>query len=391
MGLPKVNIAYQNGLLGTIANSLDGLLLMCVKGATVLSTFVADKPYKIYRLAGLDELGVTSANNATLYKAVKQFYCEAPEGTPLYVATYSDETMQALCDKDSGKLKGMLQGLKGEIRGVVVLHSDSEPSKVETGLSSEVFDAIPKAQALGDMIAVEMYAPIFIILDGYAYSGNSGELKDLSKEKNNRVMVFIGSEDSKDKHSAVGYLAGRIARIPVQRNIGRVKDGAIAATAMYLGSKAVEESVDDVTTIYDKGYVTPRVHTGRSGYYYTDDCLAVEMTDDYAHLTARRTIDKVVRIAYNKILDILLDEIELTDDGTIQEPVVRALEADIETVINASMTAAGELASVDGSGVECSIDASQNVRATSKIEIVVSARPFGYPRNIVAKFGFKVE
>ena len=99
----------------------------------------------------------------------------------------------------------------------------------------------------------------------------------------------------------------------------------------------------------------------------------------------------MLRIAYDTLLNGLLDEVELNDDGTMQEPIIRSWEAEVEKAVNASMTASGELAAVDGSGVECSIDASQNVRATSTLEVTVAARPFGYPRTIVANLGFKVE
>lgn len=350
----------------------------------------ADKPYKIYRLSALEELGITEANNAALYAAVKQFYTEAEEGTALYVAVYSDATMADFCDKDSGKLRGILQYLKGNIRGAVVLHPSVAEPTVEEGISKDTVDALSKAQTLADWTASELYAPIFVALDGYAYDGNSNELKDLSNQTYNRVMVFLGNEKG-SKHSAIGYLAGRIASIPVQRNIGRVKDGSISVDELYLGASLIEEKMDDVDAIYDKGYVTPRVYIGRSGYYFTDDQMAVKFTDDYAHLTARRTIDKVLRITYDTLLEKLLDEVEINDDGTMQPSILKAWEADVETAVNSAMTAAGELVNVDGSGVECIIDPKQDVRATSLIEVQVAARPFGYPRTIVAKLGFKVE
>lgn len=388
--LPKIKIAYQNGNLGTVAPNEDGLLLLCAKGAAVASTFTADKPYKIFRPGGLEALGVTAENNASLHKAVIQFYTEAPEGTPLYIMAYTAANMTALCDKDTGKLRGVLQMLKGAIRGVVLLHADGAAESA-TGLSKDVYDMLPKAQVLGDWTATELYAPIFFLVDGYGYTGKANDLKDLTKEKYNRSLVFIGNEDSKDKHSAIGYLAGRVARIQVCRNIGRVRDGSVNAPLLHLGTVPIEEAMDDVAAIYDKGYVCPRVHVGRSGYYFTDDSMAVVTTDDYAHLTARRTIDKVVRIAYDTLLNTLLDEVELNDDGTMQESVLHSIEADVEKAINASMTAAGELASVDESGVECTIDASQNIKATSTIEVAIAVRPFGYPRTIVANVGFIVE
>lgn len=394
MALPGINIAYQNGQLGTVVTSEDGLLVLCAKGTAVTGKLDTDKAYKIYRLSGLDDLGITTTNNAALFKAVKQFYTEAPEGTPLYVVVYSDTSMTDFCDKDSGKLRGILQSLKGAARGIVVIHPDVTTGLTTTdGLSSDVFTAIAKAQALGEWTATELYAPVFILLDGYAYTGEASDLKDISDGDDNRVMVTIGSDASSatEMHSAVGYLAGRIAKSPVQRNIGRVRDGGISADKMFIGTTAIENAMDDIETIYAKGYVTPRVHVGRAGYYYTDDILVCRETDDYAHLTARRTIDKAVRIAYDTLLNNLLDEVELNDDGTMQEPVLKAWQADVEKAVNMSMTAAGELSSVDGSGCECTIDPRQNVRATSRVEVMIAVRPFGYPRTIVANLGFKVE
>ncbi len=390
MGFPSIKVQYQNGLLGTVADSQDGLVLLCAKGAGTEMCPVG-KPQKIYRLTGLEDLGITGASYPALHSAVKQFYTEASEGTGLYVVLFSDASMSAALDKDSGSLRGILQALRGEVRVIAMIHPDDEDATVEGGLSKDVYDAIKKAQTLGDWTATEMYAPIAVILDGYAYNGSAADLTSVAEKESNRVMVLLGSDTASGKHSAIGYLAGRIAESPVQRNIGRVKDGGIAAERLYLGAKPVEEAMDDVKTIYEKGFVTPRIHVGRSGYYFTDDRLAVKETDDYAHLTARRTIDKVLRIAYDTLLNTLLDEVELNDDGTMQEGVIRSIESDVETAVNQAMTASGELSSVDGSGVECSIDGSQNVRATSTIEVVVAARPFGYPRTIIAKLGFKVE
>lgn len=389
MALPSIKVQYQNGQIGTVTTGQDGIILICAKGEGTAKC-PADVPQKIYRPSALEELGISQASHPAMYAVVRQFYAEAQEGTPLYIALYSDESMVALCEKDSGKLKGMLQSLRGEIRAVVVLHPDTDAPVIENGLSKDVYNAVSKAQRLAEWMATEMYAPISVVLDGYAYEGAAAALNDLGEMDSNRVMVMLGSEDG-SKHSAVGYLAGRIAGAPVQRNIGRVKDGGIAAERLYLGDKPVEEAVDDVAAIYDKGFVTPRTHTGRSGYYFTDDRMAVKITDDYAHLTARRTIDKVLRIAYDTLLEKLLDEIELNDDGTMQNAVIKSWEADVETAVNRMMTAAGELVSVDGSGVECSIDPLQNVRSTSIIEVTVAARPFGYPRTIIAKLGFIVE
>ena len=111
-------------------------------------------------------------------------------------------------------------------------------------------------------------------------------------------------------------------------------------------------------------------------------------TDDYAHLTARRSADKAARIAYQTLLNFLLDEIAVNTDGTMQQPVLKSWQAAVETAVDAQMTAAGELSVVDGSGCRFFIDPTQNVLATSKVEGSLRIRPYGYARDIVANIGF---
>ena len=387
--LPRVKINYLNGLIGAAPENQDGLLLLVVVGATAVSTtFQLGKAYRLVSSGSLAGLGVNATNNARLHGLVSQFYAEAEEGTPLYVAGLSDASMTAACTKASGSLKGILEGLRGAVRGVIVASAATEATATVTeGLDPDVFTAIPKAQELADHMADDLYAPVFFIIEGRAYAGTAS-LKDLSTLDCNRVGVFIGDTVTGSVNAAVGTLAGRIASIPVQRNAGRVASGSLAPTAMYLGSALVDDAMDAVDTIYSKGYICPRIYTGLVGYYIVDDRLAVAATDDYAHLTARRTADKAARIAYETLLQFLLDEIEVNNDGTMQAPVLKSWQAAVEGAVNDAMSASGELSLVNGSGCKFFIDPSQNVLATSKVEGTLRVRPFGYARDIVANIGF---
>lgn len=386
--LPRVKINYLNGLIGAAPDNQDGLLLMVVVGAAAVSTtFQLGKAYRIVSPGSLAGLGVTSTNNARLHALVAQFYAEAEEGTPLYVAGLSGSSMATVCDVSTGSLKAVLEGLRGAVRGVIVASGATTTPTVTEGLDPDVFSAVTKAQALAEHMANDLYAPVFFIIEGRAYAGTSA-LKDLATLDCNRVGVFIGDTVASSDNAAVGTLAGRIASVPVQRNIGRVASGPLAPTAMYLGASLVDDSMDDVDTIYSKGYICPRIYTGLVGYYFVDDPLAVSGTDDYAHLTARRTADKAARIAYATLLQYLLDEIEVNTDGTMQAPILKSWQAAVEDAVNDAMAATGELSVVDGSGCRFFIDPSQNVLATSKVEGTLRVRPFGYAREIVANIGF---
>lgn len=388
MALPRVKINYLNGLLGTAPENQDGLLMLAVLGAaSVSTTFALGTPYRIVRPEGLAALGVTADNNARLHELVRQFYAEAEEGTPLYVLGLAGTSMTDACDVESGSLKDVVVSLRGALRGIVLASASTGTPTVTEGLDPDVFTALPKAQALADYAAVSLYAPLFFILEGRAFSGASS-LRDLSSSAYNRVGIFIGDVEASSKNAAVGVIAGRIASVPVQRNIGRVASGALAPDKFYLGATLVDDSMTDVETIYEKGYITPRIYAGLAGYYFTDDRLAVAPTDDYAHLTARRSADKAARIAYQTLLNFLLDEIAVNTDGTMQQPVLKSWQAAVETAVDAQMTAAGELSVVDGSGCRFFIDPTQNVLATSKVEGSLRIRPYGYARDIVANIGF---
>lgn len=385
MALPKVTIKYLNGLLGVAPESQDGLLALVLLGASeVKGTFDAGNPYLIYGPSSLEDLGVTEENNARLVEIVRDFYSEAAEGTPLYIAGYTG-TMTAFCNKDTGKLVQLVEQLKGEVRGIVLASTATD--EATKGIADDVLDAVPVAQLAAEHCAEALYAPVFVVLEGRSFE-STADLPDMTKSDYNRVAIMVGDTKKDSKDAAVGILAGRIAATPIQRNIGAVLSGALKATGMYLGGELVDKSMSDVRTIHDKGYLVPRIHVGRAGYYFTDDVMCCELTDDYAHLTARRTVDKAARIAYDTLLDFLLAEIEINENGTMQVPVIKSWQAAVESAIDGQMTTKGELSSVDGSGCKCIIDASQNVLSTGRVDVTLKVRPFGYAREIVCKLGF---
>lgn len=386
--LPRVKINYLNGLIGTAPDNQDGLLGLVVLGATAVSTtFVLGTPYRLVRPEDLTALGITATNNARIVELVKQFYAEAEEGTPVYLIGFEATSMTSVLDVDNGPMKGVLQALRGALRGLIVASASTATVTVEDGLDPDVLTAMPKAQALADWAADNIYAPVFVILEGRHFT-SAADAPDLTALAYNRVGVFIGDTVKSSINACVGTLAGRIAASPVQRNIGRVASGALAPVEMFIGDAPVDQAMSVVDALYAKGYICPRIYVGLSGFYFVDDSLATAKTDDYAHLTARRTIDKAARIAYLTMLQFMLDDIELNTDGTMQQPVLKDWQAQVERAINTQMSAAGELSVVDGSGCKFWINPKQNVLTTSKVEGTLKVRPFGYSREIIVNIGF---
>lgn len=420
--LPRIKIAYMNGQLGTVGESPDGLFALVMRMKSSEFQYVPIKIRSIEDLALYD--GLTEDSEIELYRMVRQFYAEAEVGTEVYIFGVGifDSYSTILSVDSDGPLRHLITSTKGAIRGIFIgsVHSRNGASPVnmdegvmpvdgeleggvmDTGISvgddgvatleagdGTLVGVADMAQHLAEWATSELYAPLFVVLSGINYDG----APDFSEKGYNRVAIVIGDSQQSSGYDCVAILAGRLASIPVHRNCGRVKDGPLAPVDMYIGNfpLAEAEQYGIVADLYNKRYITPRMYVGRSGYYFADDNMACDPTDDYAHLAHRRVIDKAYRITYDTLLDMMLDELAVNEDGTLQVGVIKTWQQAVENAINAQMTFNGELsASEDNAGCECYINEKQNVLATSRVDVTVKVRPCGYARYIDVNLGFLV-
>ena len=376
--------------MGTVGVSPDGLVALLIGATAVNSTFELGKSYSINNPSELTGLGVTKENNPALAEAVRDFYRESGEGTNLVVVGVdASKKMAELCaNEDGAVVRSVIERHSGALRAIFVSTPAGDSEEATEGLSPDTLATLQPAQELAEWATTSLYAPLFIVVDGRGYTGEN--LRDLGKSKYNRVGVLVGGKTAESKGSSIGVLAGRIASKPVHRNVGRVADGALKGEAFYLGGKRIEEKQSAVVALNEKRYITIRRYVGRTGYFFADDNLATALTDDYGQIANRRVIDKAYRIAYNTLLDKMLDEIELNEDGTMQAPILKSWESQLEAEINKAMTANSELSSSEGSGCKVFINPKQNVVSSSKIEISLKVRPHGYARYIDVNLGFQV-
>nr|DAU16155.1 MAG TPA: tail sheath protein [Caudoviricetes sp.] len=391
--LPRVKITFAEGNLGKVGDSPDGLVALMVSATAVGDTFELGKPYSIHSVDDLKALKVNDKNNAVLVKHVREFFAEAGKGTEVYIyGVDKAKTMTELCtkgasDDEAGELLKLITLCKGRLRAVAIaLDAQDEPEATE-GIVADVLSAIPKAQETAEYATVELFAPLFVILEGRGYKRQG--LKDITELGCNRVSVFVGETRAEGKGAAVGLLAGRIAKVAVQRNVGRVLDGKIATDTLYLGGQPLETQTGAVADLYTRGYICPRQFVGRVGFFFCDDRLATSESDDYAHITARRTIDKAYRIAYDTLLNFNLDELDLQEDGTLHPAEVRSWEEQVTSAIDRAMTDKKELSADESTGRGCRFEIiPTNILSTSKVVGKISVRPFGYARYIDAEIGF---
>lgn len=394
--LPRVKIEFANGALGQVVPSPDGVFGLLTTAAPVVGKLELLKSYVVKSMDDVTgTLGITAVNNPGLHKVLTEFYNTAGDGTELWLRCFAETVSltEMATQATANGIRSLLADANGRLRGIFIHRTPATGYTPTTtgGLDGDVATAIAAAQLTAVWATETLKAPIFIIVAGLYYSGNPVELTDLSLGNLNRVGVMIGDTVGGDG-CAIGILAGRLAKIPVQRNIGRVKDGPVVTlTSAYL--KDTKAEVADTGSVHDKGYITLRMHTGRAGYFFTDDPLATLPTDDYNHVTARRTVDKAYRLAYDALLGELLEEIPVSDEGQVSVTFAKSVETKVENAIINSMTANGELgndpSNQNDTGVECLIDTTQNIVASGFLKVGLRVKPYGYARYINVELGFK--
>ena len=143
----------------------------------------------------------------------------------------------------------------------------------------------------------------------------------------------------------------------------------------------------------DLGYIVPRTFVGKSGYYWSDDHLATEASDDYCAIPRRRVIDKAYRITYKTIVDEVAENVPVNAEGKLAAFHCKGVETSVESAIVNSMTSEGNLGNdpdnASDLGVQCYIDPDQNILATSRLEVNLKVKPHGYSKYIDVKLGFK--
>jgi len=419
MALPNVEIIQLNDQLGTIAPSEDGVAGLIVLNSTTGvpvdddSNEILDQAFLLRSLADATALGITTTSYA--YRHIADFYRIAPRSSKLYVTFIKQQEdtsspPQSVAATFAGVLSQpdkaslFLDQAQGEIKILAVVdeaealkvdvQSTPTPETTDDLLPFEI--AIPAADALRTS-QENMFRYISVVLEGKLADSTTAiaDLPDLRGTYNaNRVSVVVGAEpefvdaDSTvfaNGYASVGLVLGRLAAIPVQRNIGRVKDGPIVTVnaGFANGDSLSDYRATELDTLHEKGYIFFRKHVGFNGFYFNDDPTAVDITDDYAGISAGRTVDKASRIARRVYTNELLDDIDLNDDGTMRPSVIAYFQSVLQNAISVEM--AGEISSVI-----VFADPTQQVASTSQIKISMSITRRGQAKSIQVTIGFTV-
>ena len=405
--LPKVRITFGNGNLGITEPMDDGCAALLATGETT-SGFTLGKAYRLTSLAGLEALGIRKpdtsdpSDNDNIYKTVAEFYAEAPAGSPLWLMGVSgaadpdsetDFKAVLATDTPGRPALKLLDAAAGQIRLLMLKPKYVTDGTDEgSGFNDSLRPLVEAAQHLCDYYTEEKYAPLIALVDAQDWTGDLADIED-EKFQAGRVALVAG-DTAATGGAALGLVAGRLAAIPVQRCLARVRDNKIAADSLYINGTEANNSM--AADLLGLRIIAPRTYVGLPGYYWSDDTLACDdnPASDYGTIARRRVIDKAYRIAYKQCVEYIGEEIPVTSDGKIPGPICKGIEAAVVGAIARQMTAEGNLATDPSDpndlGVQCTVDPDSPVVASSRLDIKIAVRPYGYAKYIDIDLGFKV-
>lgn len=388
-----VNITIENGNLGGATQTNDGVLGVVITGVSEGGGYTLGTTILVTSMIDVATAGITVANNPYAIKELQEFYNNAPVGAQLYVMlTANTVTVASMADKTNvNGAKKLLDYAQGVIKVIGLLaddkaiHTAGGTITITNGCNADVYTAATNLKALiADYVTAEN--PLRGIIGVTSYAGVAANLTTInSGTTNNRVALVIGDTRSYDATytgAAVGMCLGRIAAIPVQRKISRVEDGPVSSTTAFLSTVALTLTNGDMATIAGKGFITLKMFSNLSGFFWSGDTTATATTDDFYFLARGRVIDKAQRLVYALLVQKVDGEVPTNPDGTIDAGYAKDLETKINSAIDTNMIALKNVSSVVSR-----IDPAQNILATSTLNVVVEITAVGYSSTINVKLG----
>ena len=354
MALPNVTINLENGNLGRIAQSDDGVAGLILTGAAVAGKLELNRVYLINSTRDIAKLGITAENNPLAHKDLTAFFTETGDGAELYLLVMAQATLLSqMCSIDT----------------------------TETGIDKDVVTAATAAQSVGDSFAKKVM-PFRCLVPAAGWGGKTDKLYKPREGSTNRVGFVMACDDQVNKTAAVGQMLGRAAKYPVNYSLARVKSGVIATEGWLTNGETPEECDAMLDLLDEAGYIIYRSFPKKNGYYPNDDPMGAPLSDDYSNLNYGRVVDKAMIIAYTTFVEEIQDDIETDDDGNIPQEMCSYYEGRINNAVASAMQ--GEI-----SNFTSYVDPAQNVLSTRLMTVSCKIRPRGCLRDIIVNLGFE--
>jgi len=390
--LSGVTTVVQQGGIGRRGPSRDGVAGLLWYSDTLPAGFSSStREKRVLTLEDAEALGILDTVSAVqvLHYHVSEFFRLNPEGE-LWIGIYDVPDTY-----DFTELEALYNAAQGDIRITGIY------ANLLTFVASQITAiqaVITTQEALGYHSSV-LYAPNF------ASGTDRSAVADARALTAPKVTTVIGQDGGGAgaalftakgfSISCLGAELGALSRAQVQQSIGNpanfdISDGTELETlALSSGKLLSTVSNSLLSDLKGKGYSVVRKYTPKlAGSYLERVPTSVSATNDYAWIEFNRTIDKARRNIESILTPQLQSGVPTKSDGTLRDDVIGYFQNLVGGVL-LDMMAAGEI-SGDAGDIKkmVLIDPTQNIQATSTLEITVKIIPVGVAEFITVKIGF---
>ena len=264
-------------------------------------------------------------------------------------------------------------GLTGGIRQLgAVLNPDTAALAAETaasGISDDTTLAVAKAQALADYAYAAFY-PVDILIEGRRFNATPTNAINARGLGSGQVGLVLGQDPAVSSqvissatpyqyYAAVGDALGCVAQCKVDESIGNTTlnltdtaDGTFLTANLSSGLSIDNYSIGTMVggvvvtgldTLYDKGYIVPRIISGRNGIYWGGGPTCTAIDQDDAFIEDSRTLNKASIYIRKAFIPYINAVIPTGPDGAIAPTTVAQLQASAESQLDQNMTFPGEI------------------------------------------------
>lgn len=373
MSLPKVSVTFAEGNLLKAIQNIDGFAGMVLTGSILAST-----PKVIYSLADAETLGITAAAEAYAHRQIKEFYQELGGNQKLHIMLVPD-TMSMEDMLDVTEANGAIKLCSTTNREISLLAVGRNPAGAYDGgtdfFDDDVAAALTKSITFGENRRQDLNF-MGILVEGRVENFESAVLADFTALDADYATPVVGGS-ANDGSASIGTALGRLVRFAAHIKAGKVTNGPVSLSTVYIGDKEVKDRVD-VATIHSKGCLSFMQHPQKAGYYFGIDRMA--NTGDYSLMVRRRIVNKAAAIATAVAIEDIEGEVDVDADGKIASYEIAQVKARIEQQID-------NLMGDQISGREVYINPDQDIINTSTFAIEVKVQPKGYKSFINIEVG----
>jgi hypothetical protein len=375
--LPKIVVAFDNGNLLADIPAVDGYGGLV---GTVSTPSLLGVPMIVNNLADAATKGFTQAAEPVMYRHLSEFYTEVGGNQQLYVmgVPNTEALADMVDDTNAAGAKALVAFANGNIVVLGVIKSPATGYNPGTDfMDADVGNAVIKANTFISSRITELRF-LQILIEGRVAVQTGQTIYAPNTADNNFTGVVLGGSQP-DGSASVGTALGRRIKYGAHIKIGKVANGPLGLTNCYIGNTPITQ-LANLEALHDAGYISFMTYANKAGYYFGIDNMA--NTGDYRLMVYGGVIIKAARIAVDTYVDQLESEVDVDDNGDIDDVDVTHLQDMITQQINVNM--ADQI-----SGVTVVIQLGQDIIDTSKLNISLGIRPKGYTSYIYLNLGLQ--